>query len=258
MVGTRAVIRYGAQATRMIAGGLAKQQWTIVSGGALGIDTHAHEAALAHGAPTIAVAACGIDRCYPKRNEGLFHRIVDSGGAVVTEYPPQTTPQRHRFLTRNRLVAALGRGTVVVEAAWRSGALNTLSWAEGLGRVCMAVPGPVTHAGSLGRHQRIRDGAAELVTSAAEVRELIEPVGASDVQAQYELDFSGDAVQKLSRNELRVFDALEPGRGRETQEVATTAGLPLPLTVYLLVALMRAGLARIDGELWHRGDAAEP
>lgn len=251
VVGTRAVSRYGVEVTRAIVAGLTAHQWTVVSGAALGIDTAAHEAALAAGGTTVAVLACGIDRVYPARNAALLDRIADSA-CVISEYPPGTPPQRHRFLTRNRLVAALTAGTVVVEAAWRSGALNTLSWAEGLGRVAMAVPGPVTGAGSLGCHERIRDGRAQLVTGADDIRSLLAPAGAVDVAGQYELQFAPTEVQGLSRNELRVFDALEPAAGLAAQEIAATAGLPLALTVHLLVDLARRGLVSRDGVKWRR------
>lgn len=252
VVGTRAATRYGLEATRQIATGLASHQWTVVSGGALGIDTAAHEAALAVGGQTVVVAACGIDRTYPARNAGLFAQVA-AQGSWVSEYPPGTPPQRHRFLTRNRLVAALTAGTVIVEAAWRSGALNTLSWAEGLGRVTMAVPGPVTGSGSLGCHERIKDNRAQLVTGADDIRALLGAAGALDVAEQYELAFAATPVQALSRNELRVYDAVEP-RGSEAQEVAAAAGLALPLTVHLLLDLTRRGLINREGTIWRRAD----
>lgn len=252
VVGTRAATRYGIEATRQIATGLASHQWTVVSGGALGIDTAAHEAALAAGGLTVVVAACGIDRSYPARNATLLESIAGQG-TWISEYPPGTPPQRHRFLTRNRLVAALTAGTVIVEAAWRSGALNTLSWAEGLGRVTMAVPGPVTGAGSLGCHERIKEGRAQLVTGSDDIRALLGAAGSLDVAEQYELAFAATPVQALSRNELRVYDAVDPA-GTETQTVAETAGLPLPLTVHLLLDLARRGLLTRDGTIWRRAD----
>lgn len=253
IVGTRAQSRYGAEATRMIAAGLSGQQWAVVSGGALGIDTAAHEEVLQSGGTTVMIAACGLDRAYPARNRALFDRVaVSDTGVLVSEYPPGTPPQRHRFLTRNRLVAALTQGTVIVEAAWRSGALNTLSWASALGRVAMAVPGPVTSANSLGCHERIRDGRAQLVTGPDDVRALLGAIGEVDVEQQYELQFSGSAVQGLSRNELRIFDALEPGQERETEAVAGAAGLPLALTVHLLVDLGKRGLVVRHGTRWLR------
>lgn len=252
VVGTRAVTRYGVEATRQIAQGLSAHHWTIVSGGALGIDTTAHEAALSAGGLTVAVAACGIDRVYPARNASLLEKVAGQG-SVVSEYPPGTTPQRHRFLTRNRLVAALTQGTVVVEAAWRSGALNTLSWAEGLGKVAMAVPGPITSAGSLGCHERIKSGRAQLVTGADDIRSLVGAAGALDVEQQYELAFTATPVQSLSRNELRIFDACgEPNMS--AQEIAVSAGLPLPLVVHLLMDLERRGIILRDGTVWSRAE----
>ncbi|MBC3185318.1 DNA-protecting protein DprA [Corynebacterium sp. zg-331] len=258
VVGTRAQSRYGAQATAHIVQGLAQHRWTVISGGALGIDAEAHHGALRCGGATVVVAACGIDRAYPARHARLFDDVARSG-AVVTEYPPEVPPQRHRFLTRNRLVAALSQGTVVVEAAWRSGALNTLSWAEGLGRIAMAVPGPITGAGSMGCHERIREGRAQLVTSADDIRALLAPVGALDVAEQYELSYAPDAIQALSRNELRVFDALPVSRSEDTRAIARGAGLSLPLTVHLLVELSTRNLVALDGEKWRRveGDTGE-
>lgn len=250
VVGTRAATRYGHEATRQLVQGLATHHWTVVSGAALGIDTVAHETALATGGHTVAVAACGIDRTYPARNGVLLDRIA-AQGCVLSEYPPGMSPQRHRFLTRNRLVAALTAGTVIVEAAWRSGALNTLSWAEGLGRVTMAVPGPVTGAGSLGCHERIKQGRAQLVTGADDIRGLLGAVGALDVAEQYELAYAATPVQSLTRNELRVFDACAP-EGATAQEIAAGAGLPLPLTVHLLMDLARRGIVQLDGTAWSR------
>lgn len=254
VVGTRAHTRYGHDATAELVKDLAAHHWTVVSGGALGIDTAAHTAALRSDGPTVAVMACGIDRAYPARNAGLFDDIVAAGGCVVTEYPPGVPPQRHRFLTRNRLVAALTAGTVVVEAGWRSGALNTLSWAEGLGKVTMAVPGPITSTGSLGCHQRIKTGTS-LVTSGADIRELVGAVGEVDASYQHELDFGPSPVQQLSRNELRVFDALPAAgtdAGAESAAVASAAGLTVPLTVHLLVDLDKRGIVRREGVEWFR------
>lgn len=256
IVGTRAQSRYGAEVTRELVAGLVAHQWTVVSGGALGIDTAAHQSALSHGGRTVMVAACGLDQSYPARNRRLFDQISEQG-SVLSEYPPGMPPQRHRFLTRNRLVAALTKGTVIVEAAWRSGALNTLSWASALGRVAMAVPGPVTSANSLGCHERIRDGRAQLVTGADDVRQLLSAIGDLDVEQQYELRYPGTPVQQLSHNELRVFDCLEIDTVLEAEEVAAAAGLPLALVVHLLVDLSKRGLVRRSGTRWGREDSSE-
>ena len=150
-----------------ITAGLSASGWVIVSGGAYGIDVTAHRAALACGGRTVAVLACGPDLAYPREHAGLLDDIA-THGAVVSEYPPGTPPARHRFLARNRVIAALARGTLVVEAARRSGTLVTALRASELGRPVMAVPGPVTSAISAGCHVLIRAGQAVLVTSAAE------------------------------------------------------------------------------------------
>lgn len=259
LVGTRAISNYGTAVTRDFSQALAAHQWTIVSGGALGVDSVAHSEALRAGGATIAISACGLDRSYPSHNKELFNQIAATEkGAMVSEYPPGTPPQRHRFLTRNRLVAALSQGTVVVEAAWRSGALNTLSWCAGLGRVAMAVPGPVNTAGSLGCHERIRNGSAQMVTSADDVRSLLGAVGALDSQAQYELNFAATPVQGLTRNELRIFDALDDrGEGREAASISAEAGLTLQLTIFLLIDLHKRGIVGREGTLWSRNLEAQ-
>lgn len=249
VVGTRAVSSYGTAVTRDLVGGLVANQWSIISGGALGVDTVAHAEALRCGGSTLVVAAGGIDRDYPARNKALFKRIVSSGGAIITEFPPGTPPHRHRFLTRNRLVAALSTGTVVVEAGWRSGALNTLSWASGLGRQAMAMPGPVTNQGSVGCHERIRNGAAEMVCNADEVRALVSPLGTLDPSLGLELRFGSSPLQALTRNELRVYDSVGK-QPTDTSSVAVSAGLPMPLTMHILVYLQKLGLVRRVGKEW--------
>ena len=253
IVGTRAISRYGWQATQNVVSGLVQHEWTPISGGALGVDTVAHETALHNNGRTVAIAACGIDRDYPARNANLFAKIADNG-CIISEFAPETAPKRHRFLTRNRLVAALSHGTVVMEAAFRSGALNTLNWAEALGRVAMAVPGPITTSGSLGCHQRIQEGRAQLVTSAEEIRALVSRAGEVDPGAQYEINFAATMTQRLSRNELRVFDATPPlGQEKATAEdIAREAGFRLPLTVHLLLALEKMCVVVRHGNTWAR------
>lgn len=265
IVGTRAMSEYGRAATEHLVRDLSPAQWTVISGGALGIDTAAHSAAVAAGGSTVVISACGIDSAYPRPNVNLFNTIAGTGtgngagtgnghGALVTEYPPETSPQRHRFLTRNRLVAALTEGTVVVEAAWRSGALNTLHWAEGFGKTTMAVPGPVTTVGSLGCHQLLKDGRAQLITSAEDIRELLGGIGEVDATGQYELQFGPNPIQQLSRNELRVYDCVPPHgyRAKEAEDIATDAGMPLGLTVHLLLDLHKAGLLAREGGAFTR------
>ena len=250
LVGTRGTSTYGLSAARLLSRGLASHQWTIVSGGAKGIDTAAHTEAIDAGGYTVMVAASGLDVNYPASNTELFTRIA-THGCLVSEYPPGTHPARHRFLTRNRLVAALAGGTVIVEAGWRSGALNTLSWAEGLGRVAMAVPGPITSNTTMGCHARIKNGSAQLVTSADDIRELLEPVGTCDPDGQREIDFSGSPVTTLTRTEMRLFDACSSSF-RTSTEIARDAGLPLGLAMHVLVDLASRGFIVRSGKLWAR------
>lgn len=171
IVGARASTSYGDTVTADIAGDLAGAGVVVVSGGAYGIDGAAHRAALAVGGATVAFLAGGVDRSYPMGHHQLFERIVGAG-AVVAEVPCGTAPTKWRFLSRNRLIAALGTATVVVEAGMRSGSLNTAGHASALGRPLGAVPGPITSAASAGCHRLLREYDARCVTSAAEVREL--------------------------------------------------------------------------------------
>lgn len=173
MVGARAATNYGTTVAYEIAADLAADGVVVVSGGAFGIDTAAHRGALAAQGVTIAVLANGIDQVYPVGNASLLHAVMATG-VVMTELPPGMHPTRQGFLARNRLIAALGGATVVVEAAARSGSASTVTRALELGRDVMAVPGPVTSMMSVGTHELIRDGAT-LVTSADDVRELLNP-----------------------------------------------------------------------------------
>lgn len=166
VVGSRASTAYGEHVAGELAAGLAQRGRPVLSGLGYGIDAAAHRGALLTGV-TSAVLACGVDRTYPVAHTPLADRIADSG-LLISEYAPGTAPAAHRFAARNRLLAMLSHGLVVVEAAARSGALATARRATDLGRAVMAVPGPVTSATSVGTHQLLRDG-AHLVTSAADV-----------------------------------------------------------------------------------------
>jgi DNA processing protein len=164
VVGARAATSYGERVAGDLGVGLAEQGVTVVSGGAFGVDVAAHRGALAAGGRTVALLAGGIDRPTPAGNLAVLERIVDDGGALVAESPPGTPPSRARFLQRNRVIAALTGATVVVEAAWRSGALSTAARAAELLRPVGAVPGPITSTASVGCHRLLRDGAAVCVT----------------------------------------------------------------------------------------------
>jgi DNA processing protein len=168
VIGSRAATSYGTHVSRCIAQGLSEAGWTVVSGGAYGIDAAAHNGALASDGATVAVLACGPDVAYPREHRGLLDAIA-AQGTIISEWPPGARPSRQRFLLRNRIVAALARAVVVVEAAGRSGTMATVRHAEELGRPLMAVPGPVTSATSAGCHELTRTGRAICVTSAADI-----------------------------------------------------------------------------------------
>ncbi|MFG2814107.1 DNA-processing protein DprA [Streptomyces sp. NPDC048410] len=175
VVGARACTEYGAHVAATLAAGLAERGWVVVSGGAYGVDGAAHRGALAAEGATVAVLACGVDRPYPRGHTALLDRIAQQG-LVIGELPPGDHPTPNRFVVRNRVIAALTRGTVVVEAACRSGSLVTARAAQRLGRHTMGVPGPVTSALSAGVHELLR-GEAVLVSDAADVVELVGEIG---------------------------------------------------------------------------------
>lgn len=179
IVGSRAATAYGSYVAAELASSVAARGWTVISGAAYGVDAAAHRGALSAGAPTIAVLACGVDQPYPAGHAELLDTIADTG-AVVSEWPPGRNATRLRFLVRNRVIAALSPGTAVVEAGERSGALNTARHARDLDRALMAVPGPVTSEQSAGCHTIIRQWQGILVTGAADVLAVMEPLDTVD------------------------------------------------------------------------------
>ena len=172
IVGTRNPTPYGTRIAGDFAAGFVDREWDIVSGGAYGIDSAAHRGALVAEGRTIAVIASGIDTPYPSGNSRLFDEICENG-AIVSEVAPGVPALPHRFLTRNRIIAALSQSTLVVEAAFRSGSLRTARDAAQLLRPVMAIPGPINSPSSEGCHRLIGERAAELVTSVADACELI-------------------------------------------------------------------------------------
>jgi len=177
VVGSRAATAYGSYVAAELASSVAARGWAVVSGGAFGVDASAHRGALGADGVTVAVLACGVDVPYPVGHTELFEAVA-AQGVIVSEWPPGRTVSRLRFLVRNRVIAALATGTLVVEAGERSGAVNTARHARDLGRRLMAVPGPVTSDQSAGCHRIIREWQGTLVTTAAEVIEHLSPVGA--------------------------------------------------------------------------------
>lgn len=172
IVGTRNPTPYGIRAAQEFAAGFVDREWVIISGGAYGIDSAAHKGALIAEGSTVAVIASGLDSLYPAGNQKLFEEILENG-AIISEYLPGVVARPHRFLVRNRLIAALSQATLVVEAAFRSGSLRTARDAAELARPVMAIPGPITSPTSEGCHRLIGERSAELVTSIADAYELI-------------------------------------------------------------------------------------
>jgi DNA processing protein len=231
IVGARAATGYGEHVTVEASSGLVDRGFTIVSGAAYGIDGIAHRAALASSGSTVAFLAGGVDRFYPAGHEALLTRIVERG-VVVSEVPPGTAPTKWRFLQRNRLIAAASRATVVVEAGWRSGSLNTASHAGQLGRPIGAVPGPVTSAASAGCHKLLRESLAICVTGPDDMAELVSTdFAAADTSVIVE----PAAVTKSSASispaidptgtRVRLLDALSEKSGRSVARISEFSGL---------------------------------
>ncbi|MFF1608693.1 DNA-processing protein DprA [Amycolatopsis sp. NPDC058278] len=249
IVGARAATDYGEHHAAEFAYGLAGRNVPVFSGAAYGIDGAAHRGTLAAEGVTVAVLGCAVDAGYPAGHVGLLNRIVRSGGAVISEYPPGTPPGRHRFLVRNRLIAALTEGTLVVEAGRRSGARNTASTAGALGKVVMALPGPVTSGMSIGCHELIRDAKATLVST---VDEVLETVGRFGVAENTVSGRPKRRTDRLGPDALRAFEALAVRADRSDAEIAAESGLPLRRVRALLPELEIDGFA-VRGEAgWRR------
>jgi DNA processing protein len=233
LVGARAATGYGEHVTMEASAGLVDRGYAIVSGAAYGIDGMAHRAALASHGQTVAFLAGGVDRFYPSGHDALLTRIV-AEGAVISELPCGQAPTKWRFLQRNRLIAAASRATVVLEAGWRSGSLNTAAHASSLGRPLGAVPGPVTSAASAGCHRLIRDFTAVCVTNPDEMAELA-PLDRAP--ALFGLDAPGVGTGDRSPELTRLFDAISVRSPRPVADIAARAGLSLVAVRALLGAL---------------------
>lgn len=249
VVGSRSATTYGEQVAGEMGAVLVRHGAPVISGAAFGIDQAAHRGAIAMEGPTVAVLACGADRAYPVAHQSLIDHIGQHG-AVVSEAPPGCAPTRIRFLARNRLIAALSRGAVVVEAAQRSGALNTASWAERLNRQVLAVPGPVTSAQSQGCHDLVRRGVATLVTNPQEVLEMVSSAGEHLVEPAQQPPTLRD---RLTLRHRQVLDAVPVAAGVGTDSVARTAGLGLVEVRSALLHLEKFGLVEQDGVGWRLG-----
>ncbi|MGY1775791.1 DNA-processing protein DprA [Geodermatophilus sp. SYSU D00804] len=249
VVGARASTAYGEHVAADLGAQLGERGWTVVSGGAYGIDVAAHRGALAAGAPTVVVLACGVDRAYPAAHSAVFERIVSGGGLLVSEWPPGAAPHRHRFLVRNRIIAGLTRGTVVVEAAARSGAQATARRARALGKEVLVVPGPVTSAMSVGCHELLREqeSGARLVSNAAQVVEAVGSLGDDLAAPERRPTFPRDGLSDLAR---RVLDACPVRTGVSAERLAAVAGCDPLEAMRVLPGLEVADLVQWTGTGW--------
>lgn len=252
VVGSRSATTYGEELAGDIAAELGHAGVPVVSGAAVGIDYAAHRGAVSARSATVAVLAGGADRPYPPAHRRMIEHLA-AEHLVVSEAPPGAAHTRVRFLVRNRLIAALARGTVIVEAAARSGALSTMNWAARLNRVVMAVPGPVTMATSVGAHQAIRNGVATLVTSGKDVLEL---VGSTGQHLTTEPRGPEKARDTLTANQRRVLDGVPVGESVGAASIAYTAGLGIGSVRRALEHLEDVGLVTREGKGWHLTAAA--
>lgn len=246
VVGSRAASVYGVEMTRSVCAHLALSGVPVVSGGALGIDFEAHDATLSADGVTAAVLACGADRVYPAHNRLLLQHLA-AEFAVVSEQPPGSAPTRPRFLARNRLIAAMTRGTVVVEAALRSGALNTAGWAESLNRHVMCVPGPVTSYTSRGVNNFLREGRGTVVTHGAEVLELVGAAGEHLVEPPRGEDRPRDDLTPTERTVVEWVPVSEPAG---VDSISRLCGLPLRTTEGALRRLRSKRFVQLTDEGW--------
>jgi DNA processing protein len=248
VIGARASTAYGEHVAATLAAGVCDAGRTVVSGGAYGIDAVAHRAALGAGGRTVAVLAGGVDRLYPAGNARLLGAVMDQGGALVSEVPPGSVPSRSRFLQRNRVIAAVSSGTVVVEAAWRSGALSTAGHAAALLRPVGAVPGPVTSVSSAGCHRLLREGQAVCVTDVPELLELVSPPDAGEPSGAV----GPDDPRPRDPAARRLLESLPVRGGVAADRLARTAGLGLEEVRGWLGRLEVEGLVARSGDRWSR------
>ena len=257
LVGSRDPSIYGTEATTHLAAELARRGYTVISGGAMGIDIAAHRAALTQQGsdlPTIAFMAGGLDRLYPAQNLDALNMIVDRG-LIMSEVSVGNTPTRWRFLERNRLIAALARHTIVVEARWRSGALNTARHAMEIGRTLWAVPGQINSPNSVGTNRLLRDGLAQTLTEAADILEYDAAAGfelGTEHESEWDQAASSSALDELTERQGRVWDDLSPRSYRGVDEIAAALGLSARDVMADLFHLGRCGLAESSGTSWRK------
>jgi len=238
VVGSRISSAYGLKVTNDLVQAVVAKDYVVVSGGALGIDAKAHQSAMDAGGKTIAVMAGGPDRLYPPRNLDLFQEIQHSG-LLISEMPPGTAPARWRFLQRNRLIAAMGQATIVIEAGFRSGSINTAGHANELDRPVGAIPGPINSTRSAGCHRLIRERRAELISTPADLFELLNLRNVNEDKPQFDLNAS----------QLRALDSLAHFE-QSIERVAGISGMTLSEAGYTLGSLQKMGLVSRTSNGW--------
>lgn len=249
IVGARQATPYGLEVAETLAADLAARGVTIVSGLARGIDTAAHRGALAAGGRTLAVLGHGIARVYPPENRALADAIVEHG-ALLSQFPATIGPLAHHFPTRNRTLAGLALGVVVVEAAERSGALITAGQAGELGREVFAVPGRITSPASRGTNGLIRDGAMLVAHWTDIVAELAEP-WRSMIDGEHVSDGHVGAPPAPGSDEARMLELLSVDEAQHIERLIARAGVDAARVGTALIALELAGRARqLAGQRW--------
>lgn len=260
IVGTRDLTNYGRVVAAEIAEASAGEDIAVISGGALGADIAAHLGALSADGVTTAVLACGVDKLYPSANARTLATIAESGG-LVSEYAPGTGVTRYRFLDRNRIIAALGQVTVVVEAAMRSGALSTARWAHGMERPVYAVPGSIHSRASAGCNSLLGMYAMP-ITRSGEIGELVPTLGLNrplptnpyDVGRPRPISRPGNPTLEMSDNERRTFEALRGDVDQSTEQIAIDSGIPVAATRNILEKFAAGGIVHKDGLYWKLPD----
>lgn len=256
VVGTRELTSYGRVVANEIGEACAGEDIAVISGGALGVDIAAHLGALAGDGVTAAVLACGVDKLYPSANSRTLARIAESGG-VISEYPPGASVTRYRFLDRNRLIAALGQVTVVVEAAMRSGALSTARWANGLDRPVFAVPGSIHSRPSAGCNTLLGMYALP-ITRSGEIGELVPTLGRGRTEAPTPYDVGGrrptsrpgNPASFMTERQRRVFETLRGDSPQTAVEISQASAVPIAEAREELDRLVLSGFVTKRGGGW--------
>lgn len=220
VVGSRRMTSYGRQVLDKILPNLIDQGVVIISGFMYGVDTYAHTLAVEKSASTIAVLGNGLNQCYPLENDKLYTKILEKGGAVISEYEPEVKAKPYMFVQRNRIIAALSTlGVLVIEASEKSGSLVTAKFAQELNRPLFAVPGPIISSVSTGTNYLIKKGLAELVTSSEDILETA--ISNKDLSTSLEMTKSEEILLNLLKNEQLTIDEISIKLNSNAQEVGS-------------------------------------